>query len=392
MQYPHDPAHLMTKIAGAPYHQFYEHRDWKQALQAIPEDVRDWYQVRLGQALTGHMTPDDLLIVAQGGGGNGKSTINIGTAKAAGSYYLLASDRILLANPDHHPTELMDLMGVRYAVAEETPEARRLAVARLKKTIGTPEISGRKVHKDDVTFSCTHSFFLSTNYRPMVEETDNGTWRRLALLKFPYTYRKTQAECLGPDDILGDPNLRARCTNDRDVHTAALAWMVAGAVKWYENDRVMPDIPERIAADTLEWRKESDQVLSFMDEYLVWDPDRCIATMDLLDEVNAWLKARGHHTWSDKTLAARFGDHDEVIQHHVTARRVRRSEAVSRPAETTDFFDPNPYHFASPRPERKQLPERFRAWQGVRFRTWADDQAETKSTLTRHPTTGSVKC
>jgi putative DNA primase/helicase len=96
----------------------------------------------------------------------------------------MASDRILLANPDQHPTELMDLQGVRYAVAEETPEARRLAANRLKKTIGTPQITSRKVHKDEVTFDATHSFFLSTNFRPMVEETDLGTWRRLQLVRF----------------------------------------------------------------------------------------------------------------------------------------------------------------------------------------------------------------
>jgi hypothetical protein len=131
---PHDPALKMTKIAGADYIPGFTHPDWERALDAIPEDVRDWYQERLGQAVTGYMTPDDLLVVCHGGGENGKSTVNEATGRAAGSYFLMASDRLLLASPDQHPTELMDLLGVRYAVAEETPEARRLAVNRLKKT------------------------------------------------------------------------------------------------------------------------------------------------------------------------------------------------------------------------------------------------------------------
>ena len=182
---PHDPALFMTKIAGAEYRPEFRHPDWDKALEAVPADIQDWYQLRLGQAITGHMTPDDLLVVSQGSGENGKSTVNETTAQAADDYFLMASDRILLANPDQHPTELMDLQGVRYVVAEETPEARRLAVTRLKKTIGTPRITARRVHKDDVTFAATHSFFLSTNYRPIVEETDHGTWRRLALVRFP---------------------------------------------------------------------------------------------------------------------------------------------------------------------------------------------------------------
>jgi putative DNA primase/helicase len=206
--YPHDPNLLITKITGADYIPGFTHPDWEQALEAIPADIRDWYQERLGQAITGHMNPDDYLVISQGGGANGKSTINETTGNAAGSYYLLASDRILLANPDQHPTELMDLQGVRYAVAEETPEARRLAVTRLKKTIGTPRITARKVHKDSVEFPATHSFFLSTNYKPLVEETDHGTWRRLCLVRFPYTFRKPHEPLLGPDERRGDPTLR----------------------------------------------------------------------------------------------------------------------------------------------------------------------------------------
>jgi putative DNA primase/helicase len=212
---PHDPALKMTKIAGADYIPGFTHPDWERALEAIPEDVRLWHQERLGQAVTGYMTPDDLLVVCHGGGENGKSTVNEATGRAAGSYFLMASDRLLLASPDQHPTELMDLLGVRYAVAEETPEARRLAVNRLKKTIGTPRITARKVHKDSVTFDATHSFFLSTNYRPMIEETDHGTWRRLALVSFPYTFRKRHQSLIGPNDRRGDPTLRVRVTTIR---------------------------------------------------------------------------------------------------------------------------------------------------------------------------------
>jgi hypothetical protein len=154
-----DPDLLMRKITAADHRPGFQHPDWTKALEALPDDVRDWYQERLGQALTGHIPPDDLLIVAHGAGENGKTTVNETTGRAAGDYHILVSDRVLLAKPDQHPTEIMDLQGVRYAVAEETPEARRLAVARLKKTVGTPRIRARKVHRDTVEFTATHSFF-----------------------------------------------------------------------------------------------------------------------------------------------------------------------------------------------------------------------------------------
>ena len=300
------------------------------------------------------MTPDDLLIVAQGGGSNGKSTINSTTARAAGGYYALVSDRALLADPKQHPTELMDLQGVRYAVAEETPEARRLSVARLKTVIGTPQVKARRMHKDPVTFDATHSFFLSTNYRPLIEETDLGTWRRLALVKFPFTFRRLRRRTV---DRQGDPGLRDRCTHDPEVWAAALAWMVEGARRWYELGRIMPSPPERVEADTREWRTEADQVLAYADDRLVFDPDRHVMAKDLLDDLNNWLEARGHRKWSDKTLAARFGDHDETACHRVEKRKMRYSDAISRPPESLQPW---------------AAPMTYAAWVGLRFATPVD--------------------
>jgi putative DNA primase/helicase len=123
--------------------------------------------------------------VQQGSGENGKTTFAGAVAAALGDYYTLVPDRVILGNPSDHPTELMTLRGARFALIEETPEARRLSVNRLKKVVGTPQITARLIRQDSVTFDAVHSLFLSTNYRPVIEEVDHGTWRRLAQLRFP---------------------------------------------------------------------------------------------------------------------------------------------------------------------------------------------------------------
>lgn len=355
----HDPDLLMTKITGAEYRPGATHPDWTKALEALPEDVRDWHQLRIGQAITGHMTPDDVLVICQGSGENGKSTINEATARAAGSYHLLASHRLLTANPDQHPTELMDLQGRRYVVAEETPEARRLSVVRLKQTVGTPQITARKIAKDSVTFDATHSLFVSTNYRPLIEETDHGTWRRLRLVRFPYTFRKPHEPLTGPNDRRGDPGLRQRLAADPDAGAAVLAWMVEGARRWYAAGTVMPEPPARVVADTKAWRGESDQVLAYMADRLVFDPGSHVLATELLADLNGWLTERGHREWSDKTLASRFEGHDEVARHGVEKQRLRRS-----PRSDSGLS----------RPERSYtpVPAQYTAWVGLRFATAAD--------------------
>jgi putative DNA primase/helicase len=82
------------------------HPDWDAALAAIPEEVRGWLQLRYGQGVTGHMTPDDLLVVQDGGGENGKTTYAVAVRGALGDYYVAISHRALLGDPSQHPTEL----------------------------------------------------------------------------------------------------------------------------------------------------------------------------------------------------------------------------------------------------------------------------------------------
>lgn len=138
---PHDRNLLLTKLVKVDYVPGARHPDWAKALEALPQDEHAWYQERLGQAITGYPPPDDRVLVQQGSGENGKTTIMAGIKALLGDYAVLVSERVLLSNPDSHPTELMDLRGARLALIEETPEARRLSVQRLKQIVGQPWIT-----------------------------------------------------------------------------------------------------------------------------------------------------------------------------------------------------------------------------------------------------------
>lgn len=314
----HDPAYRMTKVCGADYDPDADSEDFRTALGALPEELHDWYQVRVGQAFTGHMTPDDMLIVQQGGGENGKSTLNVPFRTAAGSYAVKVSHRVLIsAEKGQHPTELMDFRGARYAMMEETPEARRLDVQKLREIVGTPEITARHIRQDSVTFDVSHSLFVNTNFAPAVTESDHGTWRRMCLVKFPFTYRKRAADVIGPNDRLGDPGLRDRCRSDA-VTRAALAWAVRGAVRWYGADRVMPELPEPVQRDTRAWRAEGDLILSFAQECLEFGPEYVTPTAVMLKSFTEWLFPQGHKPWSAKLLKSRFEGHDEITSHRVS--------------------------------------------------------------------------
>lgn len=356
---PHNPDLLMTKIAGVGYDPDATHPDWDAALNAIPDDVREYLQVRLGQAITGHTPPDDVLLIMQGGGENGKSTIAATIRKAIKDFFVLVSDRALMANPDAHPTELMDFRGARYAALEETPEARRLDTNRLKRTVGTPTITARHIRKDDVTFEATHTLVINTNHRPIVDDSDHAVWRRLQLITFPYRFRKRHEPLVGPNDRYGDPGLRDRCITDPEVWGACLAWLIGGARKWYSGGKVMPQPPERVEKDTMAWRAESDLLMAYASDRLVLDPASHVLSKELFADFNAWLKDKHNSTWTDRTFNARLSGHDVIGGHRITKRTTRLKPGLSRRP-----YHGDPFAWDAPKPITS---ENYVAWFGVRF-------------------------
>lgn len=359
----HDPSRYMTRITAAPYTPDVSHPDWALALTAVPGDVADWLQVRFGQAITGHMVPDDVLLLLRGGGENGKSTLLAAIKAALGGYATYISDRVLLSDPGAHPTELTEFRGARFALTEELPEGAHLNVKRLKDVIGTPTMTARKIRQDSITWDSTHSLFLSTNYLPKVTETDHGTWRRLALVEFPYRFRKVGEPLEGPGDRYGDPTLRDRVKDGPAQQEAVLAWLVAGARKFYANERRMPAHPESVTRNTLEWRSQSDIILRFWNECLEAHPEYFIASRDMLDVFNEWCTSQGHKTRSIQSFTAQFGEHEITRNSRVFYDQKKVT------GEWKQSFRPLAVLPGAPGVVRAQPTggTKIRAWWGVRF-------------------------
>jgi phage/plasmid-associated DNA primase len=206
------------------------------------------------------------------------------------------------------------------------------------------EIRARHVHKDNMTFRASHSLFITTNYVPVVNETDHGTWRRLALLAFPFTFRKTTEATAGPSDRRGDARLKERLKDGHGgQHDAIVTWAVEGARRWYESG--FSGLPTSVEADTRAWRKAADRILGFWDDVLVADENACVTTPDMLEAFNAWMKANGHHEWPKELFGSRFKAHAETKRHGVEERRPRNLDDldVSRPCGAVETLPGRPY-------------------------------------------------
>lgn len=362
---PHDPKRLVTKSCGVDYVPGATHPDWDAVLTSVPPDVDGHLQARFGQALNGHRPDDDVMLALRGGGANAKSTMIDSIDGAFGDYSVVVSDKVLLGDNRDHSTELMDLRGSRWAYIEELPEKRYLNLQRLKKIDGTKKVKARHVHKDNVEFPQTWALTVSSNYDILVDEVDRGTWRRLQEIRYPYTYKKAHEALVDPMDRRGDSRLRDAMLG-KEQQQAVLAWLVEGARRWYANDRTMPEPPTQVIADTLQWRKDNDLVLAFVEDHMVVEADAAVLCTDLLGVFTEWLATRGHNKWGMNTLRSRLSENGwlKEVQARLTGRERLDPAMLSRPDDGPGFM------------QLKRAPSQGQYLIGARFRTRDDDFAD----------------
>ena len=279
-------------------------------------------------------------------------------------YAVTLPDRVLLAKTGDHPTELMTLRGARLAFMEELPD-QHLNIKRLKDTHGNGRMTARYCGKDNVEWSPTHSIFVTTNHMPRIDEPEHAVWRRLAMVVFPFRYRKPHEPIEGPMDRHGDGGLRGRLRNPRSKrqHEAVLAWLVAGAVKWYQNGQEMPEPPASVEAAKETWRTQVDVLLRYMADELVPDPKFNIAGVNIYHHCAEWLASHGHTVWSDQTFAARFGEHPRIQAKGIEKKQIRK-KAQGQTRSHRDVWVNGKLWQA--------VPDRYWAWVGVRFRDSTD--------------------
>lgn len=374
----HDPQEYCTKITSGNYVPGFTHPDWDSALEAMHDDVAFWYQSFIGQGITGYHENSSVPIL-QGGGANGKSALSTDSLiPALGDYAYAASSRLLGGPQSSISNEEAELRGRRLVIVEELTEGRSINVGALKSITDVGTITARKLRQNNITFKTSHTILATTNYRPVVSETDHGTWRRLALVTFPFTFVPAGEPIAGLYDRRGDELLKSRIKQgNTGQHDAIVTWAVEGAIRYYQwqnakgtweivREGAQPvsplKVPGRIEADTRSWRSEADRILGLWEEHLLPDPSGLIESTELLNFFNAQLEESGHNKWSKETFASKFLDHTESQKHRVAKKKMRKSTAeknLSRPQWLG---------------QRAELKETGVYYEGVRFRNHSDDE------------------
>jgi P4 family phage/plasmid primase-like protien len=335
---PHDPAGLHSKITAAAYRpDAAASLIIAKALDAYPADAHDWLQVRLGEACTGIGGKE--LVLLDGTGNNGKTALTGAVREALGGYGAVLSNTLLLhgSTKGAATPEKMDLHGLRFGYMEETPEGSYLEANVVKELLDASTVKGRQLYRGFVEWKPSHSLFLNTNNVPNVAETDDGSWRRLKRIHCPWRFRDVEGgEALElPTDRPADVGLKAALTETTAGRESALAWAVAGAVRFLgaESLKRAAAEPESVQNATRAWRAAADDLLRFIDAHMEYDLDAWVAESDLYESFRTWLIESGQKGVSKKTMVARIDGHSLLRAKVSKVRRRTAASGLSRPEQ-----------------------------------------------------------
>lgn len=218
-----------------------------------------YLQKALGYSLTGH-TSQKAVFMPFGSGNNGKTTLLSTIFQLISEYAVLLQIDTLMVRQESNNTQadLADLRGARFVMTSETEEGQRLAEGKLKRiTQGMGRIKATRKYENPIEFPETHKLWLDANHRPVIRGTDSAIWNRLHSIPFTVT--------IAPEEI--DRELPKKLTAEAE---GILAWMVAGAVRWYSEGLIKP--PE-VEGAVDEWRDDMDQIGRFIAERCVTGDD-----------------------------------------------------------------------------------------------------------------------
>jgi P4 family phage/plasmid primase-like protien len=287
--YAHKPESFCTKITSvAP--SAVGREMWEECLDLVSEsdeEFKRFLQTSAGAIAIGKVY-HEALIIAFGGGANGKSTVFNTIYEVLGNYAGKIPAEALTTRAKNAKVDLAELLGKRFILASETEEGQRLSTSMLKQIASVDSITGEKKYHDPFTFTPTHTTVLYTNHLPKVGSNDKGTWRRLVIAPF-------NANIKNPKPNYGDELIS-------NASGAVLQWIIDGAKMFIDGGYKLPT-SKKVTEAIGKYREENDWLANFLDECCIVDPMEKCPGGALYKAYRAWATETGEYMRRNRDFA-----------------------------------------------------------------------------------------
>ena len=292
-------------------------------------EVRDMVQTACGLGLLG--VTEQRMFFHYGAGANGKSVFMETICRVLGDLAVTLPSESFFgeakgaggASPD-----LARLYGRTFLRVQELPEGEQLREDLVKKLTGGEDISVRNLFQGYFDFATKFIGHMSGNGYPKISGTDNGIWRRMAVVHWPVTI--PEAEQRPFETVVGELMAEA---------SGILNWMIAGAIRYLEDGLVLP---EAVTLATAEYRSSQDPLHGFLENCILVtgsDMDR-VRSSDLYNAFCDWCAQDALRPIGAKNFGIIMRKHGEAkgfsAKREATGVTFRGVVIVNRPPARTD--------------------------------------------------------
>lgn len=318
---PHRREDLMTKLAPVAYDAAARLDLFDaflfQTFGGDAELIR-YVQKAAGYGLCGD-TREEVIFIAHGPTGGGKTTLAEALRAALGDYAAAADpETFLVSHRDGGAprADIARLHGRRLVVGVEVDQGRHMAEGLVKQLTGGDTVVARHLYREHFEFRPQFKLWIFANDAPRVRDDDDAVWRRIRLVPFVHPVPREQR----------DPQLKITLRDPKFGGPAVLAWAVAGCLLWQREGLGAPPV---IESATRSYREAQDPVADFVAECCVVE-DGAWATMEeLYAAYSLWAKAAGErHPLSKKGFSNRLERHGFAAAKGAKGVRIRRGIAL----------------------------------------------------------------
>lgn len=293
---PHKSENYITKIIPVLFDPKATCPLWVSFLNEIMggnEDLIEFLQRAVGYGLTGS-NREQVLFMLHGAGANGKSTFLETIGSMLGDYSQQTPTEMLLQRDRSSvPNDLARLAGIRFVIASEVTEGRRLNESLIKQMTGGERLTARFLRAEFFEFVPQFKLFLATNHRPVIKGTDLGIWRRIRLIPFEVT--------IPPEKR--DKNLLNKLKAELP---GILNWTVKGCLKWLSDGL---GEPAEVTAATESYRSEMDVLADFLSECCITtNRNFSSRSSELYRKFQEFCKDSGEKQMTQKSFSMRLSE------------------------------------------------------------------------------------
>ena len=229
-----------------------------------------------------------------GSGQNGKSVTLRLLADMVGQY----ASGINPAELDNH-FQRASLDGKLANIVTELPEGTTLPDGAIKAIISGEACTVEHKHRDPFVMTPICKIWIGSNHMPGTRDFSPALFRRFTILKFPNEFPEEQR------DTRLSEKLRAEIPGILNILLAALGNVF---------DRGHLTSPPSSVEAVDQWKRDSDQVLTFLEEEMVQEPGARIASMEAFAIYQQWALRAGikrpvsHRSFTIRIKALRWAE------------------------------------------------------------------------------------